>query len=76
MMRGHLPKILVIAVAVGLLVCLGCDDTGAMANKSFRLAAAKGRLTPVGTWMFGVTGVVESRQVRVGAEAVRRTGER
>lgn len=54
----------------------GCDGTGAMANKSFRLAAAKGRLTPVGTSMFGVTGVVESRQVRVGAEAVRRTGER
>ncbi len=27
-MRGHLPKTLVIAVAVGLLVCLGCDDTG------------------------------------------------
>ncbi len=28
-MRSHLPSVLWVAAVVGLLVCLGCDDTGA-----------------------------------------------
>jgi tetratricopeptide (TPR) repeat protein len=28
-MRGHLPRVLLVAAAVGILVCRGCDDTGA-----------------------------------------------
>src|SRR5512138_3285734 len=29
MMRSRLPRVLLISVVVSLLVCLGCDDTGA-----------------------------------------------
>jgi hypothetical protein len=44
----------------------GYDASGLMAKDSFRCAVAQGRLKPVNTSTVGLTGVVKSRQIRVG----------